>query len=80
MSSPDDLILELEKLRVETITGRVLVDDVNVTLKRGINGYLQLYTWWKSARDGNVQRSDVTIKLLDEQKQGLRDARGGAGT
>jgi len=31
----DDQILSLEKLRVETITGRVLVDDVDVTLKRG---------------------------------------------
>ena len=31
----DDMILELQKLRVETITGRVLVDDVDVTLKRG---------------------------------------------
>ncbi len=31
----DDQILCLEKLRVETITGRVLVDDVDVTLKRG---------------------------------------------
>ncbi|WP_413989718.1 ABC transporter ATP-binding protein [Labrys okinawensis] len=30
-----DLILELEKLKVETITGRVLVDNVDVTLKRG---------------------------------------------
>ncbi len=46
-----------------------LVRYPNVTLKRGINGYLQLYNWWKSARDGNVQRSDVTIKLLDEQRQ-----------
>src|SRR6478609_4525549 len=31
----DDLILHLEKLRVETVTGAVLVDDVDVTLKRG---------------------------------------------
>ncbi len=31
----DDQILCLEKLRVETITGRVLVDDVDVTLNRG---------------------------------------------
>jgi len=41
----------------------------NVTLKRGINGYLELYNWWKSARDGNLQRCDVSIKLLDEQRQ-----------
>jgi peptide/nickel transport system ATP-binding protein len=31
----DDLILELEKLRVETIHGHILVHDVDVTLKRG---------------------------------------------
>ena len=31
----DKLILELQQLRVETITGRVLVDNVDVTLKRG---------------------------------------------
>ena len=31
----DDLVLELQGLRLETITGRVLVDNVDVTLKRG---------------------------------------------
>ncbi len=46
-----------------------LVEYPNVTLKRGINGYLELYNWWKAARDGNVQRCDVSIKLLDEQRQ-----------
>ena len=46
-----------------------LVTYPNVTLKRGINGYLGLYNWWKSARDGNVQRADVSIKLVDEQRQ-----------
>jgi phage tail-like protein len=44
-----------------------LVAYPNVTLKRGINGYLDLYTWWKAARDGDVRRADVSIKLLDEQ-------------
>jgi peptide/nickel transport system ATP-binding protein len=34
-NASSDMILELEKLRVETITGRVLVDNVDVTLKRG---------------------------------------------
>ena len=29
-----------------------LVKYPNVTLKRGINGYLELYDWWKAARDG----------------------------
>ena len=31
----DDLVLHLERLKVETIKGAVLVDDVDVTLKRG---------------------------------------------
>ena len=31
----DDLVLHLEGLRIETIKGVVLVDDVDVTLKRG---------------------------------------------
>jgi ABC-type antimicrobial peptide transport system ATPase subunit len=31
----DDLVLDLEKLKVETIRGVVLVDSVNATLKRG---------------------------------------------
>src|ERR1700675_2475433 len=34
-SMSDDLVLDLEKLRVETIKGVVLVDGVNATLKRG---------------------------------------------
>ena len=46
-----------------------LVTYPNVTLKRGINGYLALYNWWKSARDGNIQRADVSITLLDERRQ-----------
>ena len=40
-----------------------------MTLKRGITGHLELYNWWKSARDGNIQRADVSIKLLDEQRR-----------
>ena len=31
----DDLVLHLERLRVETIKGAVLVDDVDITLRRG---------------------------------------------
>ena len=51
----------------------------NVTLKRGITGNLELFDWWKAARDGQLLRRDVTITLLDEQRQEvqrwrLRDA------
>jgi phage tail-like protein len=43
----------------------------NVTLKRGITGRTDLFEWWKSVRDGQVQRRDVTITLLDEQRQAV---------
>ena len=46
-----------------------LVKYSNVTLKRGITGHLELFTWWKSVRDGQIARRDVSIKLLDEQRQ-----------
>ena len=46
-----------------------LVTYPNVTLKRGINGYLVLYNWWNSARDGDIRRADVSIRLLDEQRR-----------
>jgi phage tail-like protein len=41
----------------------------NVTLKRGVTGRTDLFEWWKSVRDGQVQRRNVTITLLDEQRQ-----------
>jgi len=41
----------------------------NVTLKRGITGRTDLFEWWESVRDGQVQRRNVTITLLDEQRQ-----------
>jgi phage tail-like protein len=40
----------------------------NVTLKRGIAGRMELFDWWKSVRDGVLQRRNVTITLLDEQR------------
>jgi phage tail-like protein len=41
----------------------------NITLKRGITGRTDLFEWWKSVRDGQIQRRNVTITLLDEQRQ-----------
>ena len=43
----------------------------NVTLKRGITGRTDLFEWWKTVRDGQVQRRNVTITLLDEQRQAV---------
>ena len=38
----------------------------NVVLRRGVTGRLDLFEWWKTARDGALQRRNVTITLLDE--------------
>ena len=51
----------------------------NVVLRRGIDGRLALWEWFKAVRDGQVLRRDVAITLLDEQRQPvhrwlLRDA------
>jgi phage tail-like protein len=51
----------------------------NVTLRRGVDGRLALWEWFKTVRDGQLVRRDVTITLLDEQRQPvqrwlLRDA------
>jgi phage tail-like protein len=41
----------------------------NILLKRGMTGDLTLWTWIKSVLEGNVQRADGTITLLDESRQ-----------
>jgi phage tail-like protein len=51
----------------------------NVVLRRGITGNTELYDWWRTVRDGDVQRRNVVITLLDEardpvQRWTLRDA------
>jgi phage tail-like protein len=51
----------------------------NVTLKRGVAGRLELYEWWNATRNGAVDRRNVVITLLDEQRNPvqrwtLRDA------
>ena len=45
-----------------------LATYANVTLKRGVTGRLELFEWWRGVRDGNVDRRNVTITLLDEQR------------
>jgi phage tail-like protein len=51
----------------------------NVVLRRGIDGRLALWEWFKEVRDGQLLRRDVTITLLDEARNPvhrwlLRDA------
>lgn len=49
------------------ITGGVKVPDV--TLKRGLIGALDLYTWINQVRDGSqTQLRNVTVKLMTEDR------------
>ena len=41
----------------------------NITLKRGITGDLQLWNWHKAILDGDLQRKNGAIVLLDESGQ-----------
>jgi phage tail-like protein len=59
------------------LPGRVSYDDV--VLRRGLAGRTDLYDWWRAVRDGNADRRNVAIVLLDEarsevQRWLLRDA------
>ena len=38
----------------------------NVSLKWGITDSTQLYDWYKSCKEGNVQRKNMAVKLMDE--------------
>lgn len=40
----------------------------NITLKRGIIGDTNLWNWLKAAMQGQVQRTDLSIILLDESR------------
>ena len=50
---------------VRKLPGRVSYG--NVVLHRGIDGGLSLWEWFKAVRDGDLQRRNVMITLLDEQ-------------
>ena len=47
----------------------VLKKFSNIVLKRGIIGDLTLWHWMKTVLDGQVQRTDGTIMLLDDSRQ-----------
>ena len=62
---------------IRKLPGRVRYG--NVVLRRGIDGGLDLWNWFKAVRDGQLERRNVTITLLDEsrapvQQWRLRDA------
>ncbi len=47
----------------------------NVVLRRGIDGGLSLWEWFKETRDGNLSRRDVLITLLDEARNPVQQWR-----
>jgi phage tail-like protein len=43
----------------------------NVVLKRGLTGTTALWAWFDQVRDGDAERRDVRITLLDEQRNAV---------
>ena len=67
----DDLVLYLEKLRIETIGGVVLVDDVDVSLKRGeILGLIG---------ESGAGKSTIGLGAMAYARAGCRITGGGTG-
>src|SRR5262245_6829911 len=48
-----------------------LIKYSNVTLRRGLTQSRELYDWWMTVVNGNVQRRDVAIVLLDDARKEL---------
>jgi phage tail-like protein len=40
-----------------------------LVLRRGFSGDVSLFQWWQAVAQGNVDRRNVTVILLDEQRQ-----------
>src|SRR5262249_22717135 len=45
-----------------------LTKYANVTLERGVAGNLDLWQWFDAVRNGNVDRRDVVVRLLSEDR------------
>ena len=45
-----------------------LTKYANVTLKWAATASNELFNWWKGGADGEVQRRQMVVSLLDEQK------------
>jgi phage tail-like protein len=58
---------------VRKLPGRVRYG--NVVLRRGTDGGLDLWNWFKAVRDGQLERRDVTITLLDEKREPVQQWR-----
>jgi len=60
-----DSVARTRKLPGRAITG-------NVVLKRGIDHDLSIWAWFKSVRDGSLDRRDGSIVLLDSEGTEVR--------
>jgi phage tail-like protein len=56
-----------EDITVRKIPG--LKTFTNITCKRGATGDVEFWNWVKSAMDGDVQRREGSILLMDENQQ-----------
>ncbi len=59
-----------ELSHVRKLPGRVRYG--NVLLKWGSTSSQELYNWWKSVRDGNVMRKNMSIVLMDQQRTDVK--------
>jgi phage tail-like protein len=56
-----------EDITVRKIPG--LKKFSNITLKKGVTGHVEFWNWIDAAMNGQVQRTDGSILLLDENRQ-----------
>jgi phage tail-like protein len=41
----------------------------NVVVRRGMTSSKELWEWWERVRDGDVDRRNISIKLLDDKRE-----------
>ena len=52
---------------VRKIPGRT--KHANLVLKRGLTNSLELYEWFRQTKQGIVERRDITVSILNEEKE-----------
>jgi phage tail-like protein len=75
----------LPGVRIEVVEYRTGADTVsgtrklpgrattgNAVLRRGVDKDLSLWSWFKAVRDGNLDRRDVFVALLDAERLEVR--------
>jgi phage tail-like protein len=60
-----DALSDTRKLPGRAVTG-------NLVLRRGVDKDLALWNWFKTVRDGNLDRRNVEILLLDAEHNAVR--------